>query len=214
MKKRCKNCKTIVKCDNIEYHKDDGRGIYCDVCGGFISIPKQINGNVRISSSRRYVRGRRLSNRHNMITMYVIALIILVILTTGVFYYFGSDGIWYFEPEEKGYSTFILYDNNTHYDVSDEVEISILISENDVIFDDISDIHNLSNYEMNNNTLKASYMEIDIRHIEYLLVLIDPNNTSVYISEYHSIVGGTNRIFCFYVNIINGFLGFIPTILN
>jgi len=41
MKKKCPNCKTIVKCDKTVIDEVKGYGIICDVCGAFFSIRKE-----------------------------------------------------------------------------------------------------------------------------------------------------------------------------
>ena len=198
MKKRCNYCRVLIKCDNIKYHKDDGRGVYCDFCGGFISIPKQINGNVEISGSHHRKNKIKLKNRIRSLEM-----------ITRIIFLFGLICLYYninkneFQiVNEKQNSTFILYDYNTGVDISDEIDISILVLKENIIIDDIDDIYNISNYISNDYVYKAFEIQIDIRDLEYICILIDPYNTSFYISEYYIIIGGVNRQFYFELNLI------------
>jgi len=194
MKKRCQYCGTIVKCDITIVDKEKGYGVYCDVCGSFIKITRQIYRNVGLNSSYSKISyKRKIKNRR------IVAGIILAIILIPICYFFYSPMPNVFNmQEERTYSVFVLYDNKTRIDVSDSVEMSILFPKKDSIFENIDDINNISKFEIS-LIAKASDIQIDLRDVLYVWIQIDPLNKTMYQSECGLFVGGCNYQFCFYV---------------
>jgi len=207
MKKRCKYCTGIIKVkeEEIKNVKDNGRGIICDLCGAFIEIPKKItrNPNLDYGSSSRSFRRKYYKNRKRRIRKQIIVGTLLITCMTLPLIYF----IWYtpflitpFVFEEKENSTFTFKDEKTRFDISDELNISILASKEEAEFNNNTDLYNLNNFkEIIFN--RSSLIILDIRTIPYLWILSDPTNTSIYKSDFHLVVGGRNYDFRFFIEI-------------
>ena len=203
MKKRCQYCRGIVKIkeEEIKNIEGNGRGILCDLCGAFIEIPKQINGNVRLSLSDKHFTGgswRRNKMRREKLMILGVLIITLFILPMFIFFY-NSFGFPPHLPEDK-YSTFQFLDEYTDYDISNKLNISILTPKNGVEFNENKDIYMMSNFEETVH-MRVSLIQIDIRNFGYIWIFTDPLNISTYRSNYYLVIGGINYDYVFNIKL-------------
>lgn len=197
MKKKCKFCGTLVKCNgNIEKDEEKGRGIYCDVCGGFIEVPKQINRNNGVYSKytgRSWNKScyRRKKERMQKITL-IIALIMLIPM---IFLIFNVYNNYITVPDYSlKYSTFMVVDNETSYDISTTIKLSIYVSKDNISFDTEADLKNLTNFEKIINAIYAIDITVDFIVYKYIWVEINANNELlIYNNTFVFTNGGINH---------------------
>lgn len=200
LKKRCKYCRNLVKIKEKEIKsiKDNGRGVLCDLCGDFIEVPKKPSYiNKTVNSYRAmgyYMKKRRRNNSIYIIIAIIFSFIIitytLIILESQPFYL----------TEEKENSTFQFLDEYTGYDISSELNISILAPKYGVSFDENKDIYNKSNFKEIIH-MRVSLIQIDVRYFDYVWIFTDPMNTSNYRSNYYLVNGGINYNYIFKIKL-------------
>lgn len=94
-------------------------------------------------------------------------------------------------------SSFTLSSSIDGEDVSDFVEISVWVPDDDAEFDEVEDIYTWSNFEEEESSKDAADVSIDLRDYEYVWVEIDPDGDSVFMNNHHLIVGGANADFTY-----------------
>jgi len=197
MKKRCKYCNGIVKIkkEEIKNIEGKGRGVLCDLCGAFISIPKKIDGNVRLSNRGHIGRSWKSNNymrkkRRQKTAFLIVSIIGLFVLTC----YFFNNNFIYPRPvnNEQPYSDFLLICNSTGMDMSTEIKISILEPKIGIEFEDENDIRNHSNYQILIDSEFPVDIIIDLRSFDYILAEVNTNNYPNYTHYYQIIYGGNN----------------------
>jgi hypothetical protein len=145
---------------------------------------------------------RQIRNRKYAIGGIVATAIILVIVGVAIYtpqspLYIGEDPE---QPETPlSESTFTLYSDPDGEDVSNFVEISVWVPEDDAEFDDTEDIFTMSNFEEEETSKDAEDVSIDLTDYSYVWVEIDPDGESVFATDFHLIYGGLNYDYTFYV---------------
>lgn len=203
--KICPYCeeKIYYKEEDIDYIKDYGRGIFCNLCGTFIEISKQINGNVRLSNkyirSNRAYRSRYKDKTTNRQKVLMIAVLITIIFIIPYFWISYISPIPYGTIEQKT-STFQVFDNSTGYDISGEITISIYVPKDGVEFESKIDLYRMSNFYILINSEVAINLQVDIRPFSYIWFEINSNGSHPnYTTKFGLNSGGSNYLFCFYV---------------
>jgi len=142
-----------------------------------------------------------MSKKNKKFLKYFILILILVGVGYGLY-------IWMVEPASPfapsttaDVSTFKLVSYVDGEDVSDFVEISIWIPEDDEEFDDTEDIYTLTtSFDEEKSSMDADDVEIDLSSYNYVWVEIDPDGESVFENDFYLITpSGTNYEYTLYI---------------
>lgn len=129
------------------------------------------------------------------IVLLTVGIVAAVVLVPQSPYYIGGDG----GEVETDTSTITLLSYVDGEDVSNFVEVSIWVPDDDAEFDEEEDIYTLSNFEEEETSKDAEDVSIDISDYSYVWVEIDPDGESVFENMFYLIYGGSNRDYSFYV---------------
>ncbi|KKN57643.1 hypothetical protein LCGC14_0560150 [marine sediment metagenome] len=200
--------KICLYCDEEIYYKDGsasyidnyGRGIFCVLCGAFIEVPEVYIKSVKTSVSRsksRYAYKRR-KGRMIRVVMIILVVILIIPISYLLIPYVGFE----FEDTSRKESTFQLISNETGYDMSAEVRMSIWERKVNVKFEDEDDYNNHSSYQLLVYSEFPVNIMIDLRSFDYLEVEINTNDYPNYTHYYYVIYGGINYNYVFWVKYI------------
>ena len=102
-------------------------------------------------------------------------------------------------PTPSEVSTFQLFSKVDGEDVSDFVEISVWIPDDDAEFDETEDIFTISNFEEDKSSMDAEDVEIDLSGVEYAWLEIDPDSEVLFAEDWILLYGGANYDYKVYV---------------
>lgn len=130
----------------------------------------------------------------------ILGSIIFVFLATGIILAVGWQLGWLAplgiggddEPAVLTASTFKLTSKIDGEDVSDFVEISIWIPEDEDKIEDFEDVFTMSLFEEEESSKDAEDVSIDLRAVSYAWVEIDPDAESVFETQWVLLTGGIN----------------------
>jgi hypothetical protein len=134
--------------------------------------------------SKSYRKGS--NKKYALLGLGILAIIVLITL--------GSIFWWspILFPEEPATSTFEVRSLVDREDVSDWVELSIWIPDEDKTFDDIEDYQTLSNFEETIKSKHAEDISIDLSDVSMFWVEVQ-TSASVWSNTFIRYTGGTNR---------------------
>jgi hypothetical protein len=151
---------------------------------------------------------------------YVIAALAIVLLLFLVYFlafspyspFVSDDDSDSSTPTTKIASTITLIDYASGEDVSDWMEVSIWLPDDDAEFDDEDDPYRLSNFDEDVQSVQADHVDEDLRNVEYAWLEIDPDDRSPFsghntayggiaagTDDFRPLVGGANYDYIFYV---------------
>lgn len=131
---------------------------------------------------------------------YLLVALLVFCLLIGIYFIGAYAGLWAVgptEPTTPTTSTWTLIDYTTGEDVSDFVEISVWIDDQDI--DETEDIYRMSNFDEDVSSDDAEDVSLDLTNVNYAWVEIEPDQEEVYSRDFHLYLGGTNADYTIYV---------------
>lgn len=146
----------------------------------------------------------------------IIGTVIFALLATGIILAVGWQLGWLAplgigdddEDAELTATTFTLTSKVDGEDVSDFVEISIWIPEDEDKIDEFDDVFTMALFDEEESSKDADDVSIDLREVSYAWVEIDPDAESVFETDWILIVGGTNNAYDLFVKHLSSDLNF------
>lgn len=146
----------------------------------------------------------------------IIGTVIFALLATGIIVAVGWQLGWLAplgigdddEDEELILSSFALISKVDGEDVSDFVEISIWIPEDEDKIEDFEDVFTMSLFEEEESSKDADDVSIDLREVSYAWVEVDPDAESVFETDWILLTGGTNKDYILFAKDLSSDLNF------
>lgn len=208
--KKCNYCEEKIeyKEKDITVNKDYGRGIFCNLCGTFIEIQKKVPESTNLSYSRnrsssRY-RYRSSYSRQQKTRRYKTAGIFVAILFLPLLFWVNTTLLSEMTilPNPVS-SNFQIISNNTGYDLSNEIPISIHVPKHGIDFNSTDDFYDKINFYIFIDSILAIKLHVDLRPFSYIWIELNPNNFHPnYTTEIGLYPGEGNRNFGFYIDYI------------
>ena len=131
---------------------------------------------------------------------YLLVALLMFCLLIGIYFIGAYAGLWATGPAEPTVTTsssWTLIDYTTGEDVSEFIEISAWIDDQDI--DETADIYRLSNFDETESSKDAEDVSLDLRDVNYCWIEIDPDTESYYGNDFHLYLGGSNANYTIYV---------------
>ncbi|MHA1502429.1 MAG: hypothetical protein ACTSSB_11315 [Candidatus Heimdallarchaeota archaeon] len=130
---------------------------------------------------------------------FLLLAVIVIAIGLGAYNVLSPESIFTQTPATDNVSTFTLISYVDGEDVSNFVEISVWIPDDDAEFDETEDIYTLTNFEETKSSMDAEDVLIDLTLYDYVWIEIDPDAEQVFANNYHFISGGANFDYALYV---------------